>query len=403
MHLKTYLTLSITGIAILIAFLTSVHLIRNIFSYQPEFRVESYGTIDFIQYWSANELWLDGQNPYHPQEVLNLQKNLGYTHKEPTMMWNPPWLLPLISPLMTNTFEVSAYYWFLSGIIFPFFAIILFSIAMNFSINKLILALFSSMVFIPIHTSLVFGQIGCLILLGSTLYFIGIKKNLPYLEGFALLVLSAKPHVLYLLVLFRFLKLLRNGDMIYVLKTIAIPLFFILFFLINDLNTIKQWTSSLFGSHPEHIAVKDWIVVSFTGFLRNIIYLVSGDNAPWLMYVVPLISILGLFILKIKKCISEDVDTYFPCLAVSSLFLNPYGWLSDSACLLIIPLLLIGQVKPIKTARTCIFLICIQLACLPFVYVFSNTQHWLFWYPLLLGLVFWKIQTKKQKSLHKTS
>ncbi|NDC36940.1 MAG: hypothetical protein EBZ48_02685 [Proteobacteria bacterium] len=55
---------------------------------------------DFLQYWTAFQLVQQGQNPYDPQLMLALQKSLGLTAELPVMMWNPPWLLLLLSPVL---------------------------------------------------------------------------------------------------------------------------------------------------------------------------------------------------------------------------------------------------------------------------------------------------------------
>ena len=54
---------------------------------------------DFIEYWSAAKLTLDGQNPYDANLLLPLQQANGRTTDEAVMMWNPPWSLAVVLPL----------------------------------------------------------------------------------------------------------------------------------------------------------------------------------------------------------------------------------------------------------------------------------------------------------------
>ena len=51
---------------------------------------------DFIEYWAAARLTLDGQNPYDPHLLLPLQQAAGRNTDEAVMMWNPPWSLAVV-------------------------------------------------------------------------------------------------------------------------------------------------------------------------------------------------------------------------------------------------------------------------------------------------------------------
>src|SRR2546430_16338135 len=54
---------------------------------------------DFIEYWAAARLTLDGQNPYDPAQLLPLQRANGRQTDDAVMMWNPPWALAVVLPL----------------------------------------------------------------------------------------------------------------------------------------------------------------------------------------------------------------------------------------------------------------------------------------------------------------
>lgn len=366
--------------------------------YDFKLSATSYGTIDYIQYWSGNTLWSERKNPYDPKEMFELQNKIGHQDQEPTMMWNPPWILPFLSLLVGDSFETSAWNWLIFNIFITFFSIFVFAYVMRFSANTLTLSIISSFLFLPLHTSFSFGQTGSILLFGSVLYFIGIRNRIFTLEGFGLLILSLKPHVLYLLIVYRYLLLIKNRDFVYLFKISLIPFSFIFAFYLTNPLTINQWLTSLFGDQSNELAVKDWIVVSLTGFLRNISYMISGNSAQWLMKVVPLSAVIVLPLIESKKLIPQKVEEYFPYLATASLFFNPYGWLSDSSCLLLLPLLLfsyanqktvrISPKAPEKNLLLCQKLLLFQIASLPFAILFSDKQHWLFLYPPILLFVF---------------
>src|SRR4051812_49663660 len=54
---------------------------------------------DFVEYWAAAKLTLDGQNPYDPEQLLPLQRAAGRDTDEAVMMWNPPWAFAAVLPL----------------------------------------------------------------------------------------------------------------------------------------------------------------------------------------------------------------------------------------------------------------------------------------------------------------
>ncbi|HNT24824.1 MAG TPA: glycosyltransferase family 87 protein [Anaerolineales bacterium] len=54
---------------------------------------------DFIGYWSAARLNLNRQDPFSIQLLLDLQRQAGYQYDYPHIVWNPPWVMSLITPL----------------------------------------------------------------------------------------------------------------------------------------------------------------------------------------------------------------------------------------------------------------------------------------------------------------
>ena len=53
---------------------------------------------DFVQYWSASRLNRGGGNPYDANQLLVLQRSVGWDEELALMMWNPPWAIPLVTP-----------------------------------------------------------------------------------------------------------------------------------------------------------------------------------------------------------------------------------------------------------------------------------------------------------------
>src|SRR3990172_13387177 len=66
---------------------------------------------DFIEYWSAARLTLDGKNPYSPELMFEIQKPAGWLEGRPLMMWNPPWALTLVLPFGLLNYPIGQVFW----------------------------------------------------------------------------------------------------------------------------------------------------------------------------------------------------------------------------------------------------------------------------------------------------
>src|SRR4051794_33614346 len=67
---------------------------------------------DFVEYWAAGRLLLEGSNPYDPDLVHELGRQAGRSD-EGILMWNPPWALPLVLPLGMLPVRVAHLAWLL--------------------------------------------------------------------------------------------------------------------------------------------------------------------------------------------------------------------------------------------------------------------------------------------------
>src|SRR5690348_14084597 len=54
---------------------------------------------DFVEYWAAARLTLDGENSYDRAQLLPLQRAAGRDTDKAVMMWNPPWSMAVVLPL----------------------------------------------------------------------------------------------------------------------------------------------------------------------------------------------------------------------------------------------------------------------------------------------------------------
>ena len=83
----------------------------------------NFGENDFIQYWTAFQLHLNGLDCFDPKAVFELQKELAWKELRPLVMWNPPWILVLLSPIMFFDFILSAKLFLILNIVLLFLSL----------------------------------------------------------------------------------------------------------------------------------------------------------------------------------------------------------------------------------------------------------------------------------------
>ena len=153
---------------------------------------------DFIEYWAAARLTLDGENPYDPTKLLKLQQENGRDTDEAVMMWNPPWSLAVVLPLGLFSAREAQLLW----------------LAVNFlaigycgdrlwrmfggSADRRWIGWLIALTALPTAFALQSGQIGPLLLLGAVLFLECERRGWPALAGAATVLLAVKPHLAYL-------------------------------------------------------------------------------------------------------------------------------------------------------------------------------------------------------------
>ncbi len=153
---------------------------------------------DFLEYWSASHLQLTGHNPYSPEELLALQKSIGWPWDGPLMMWNPPWTLVFVMPFGLLSFEMSRvlWLWVSLGLLlvctdwaWRFYG----GLSQHRWLARLV-----SFAFLPTLLVLYLGQVGPLILAGVVGFLYFEKRRRWWQAGAATVLIALKPQLLYL-------------------------------------------------------------------------------------------------------------------------------------------------------------------------------------------------------------
>jgi hypothetical protein len=166
------------------------------------YRFGSAGTKDFVEYWGAGQLLRGGENPYDFGKLCQLEAQQGVPPEAQVVMWNPPWLLVWIFPLLLLSFSAAALTWLLlSGVIVFGSASAVWRIfaASSLPNRALPLAWIATLVFLPTLSTLRMGQVSSLLLLGVAGFLYSVSRGRDFLAGAFLALTTVKLHVLYLL------------------------------------------------------------------------------------------------------------------------------------------------------------------------------------------------------------
>jgi len=161
----------------------------------------SPGTRDFSQYWSAGQLLLQGKNPYDSDELYRIEVSLGLPDEVPIIMWNPPWLLLWILPLLLLPFKVAALAWlFLNLVLILSCGTVIWRlVAPTQARRRIEVAWIATLAFLPGLFAIRSGQMPTLVLVGVVGFLYCTARDKPFLGGVFLVLTTIKPHLVYLL------------------------------------------------------------------------------------------------------------------------------------------------------------------------------------------------------------
>lgn len=170
------------------------------------------GSGDFIGYWSATHLFVNGENPYDPALMGMVQREIKTGRDVTVMVWNPPLLFAFFLPLGWLSFPVAKFIWMISSV-----AMVLGSSLMLAELYlpndrpeiRLLFFLFS--VCLPqVISGLVIGQVTFLVFFGLTVSLFLLNKGHVFWAGAALALTLIKPHLVILSLVYLLIYMARK-------------------------------------------------------------------------------------------------------------------------------------------------------------------------------------------------
>ena len=158
---------------------------------------EAAPLVDLVEYWSAAHLLVRGENPYSPPQMLAMERSAGWTRSDPLLMWNPPWALPFVLPMASLSYRTTYLLWLALNFVVVLVCANELWVHYGGSPEKWQRAWMLALAFVPTPIVLGLGQIGPLILAGTTMFLVW-RDRRPWLAGAATVLVGIKPQLLYL-------------------------------------------------------------------------------------------------------------------------------------------------------------------------------------------------------------
>jgi hypothetical protein len=276
---------------------------------------------DYVNYWSAGRLNVQGDNPYDLEQLLSLQTLGGWTEEWAIPTWYPPWVLPILMLFSQFEYSTSRILWFLASV-----CILVFAILQSWKMyagppKQVWVGLLIGTLFTPTIISLMLGQASPWILLGLMCFLIYIKQPRTYwLAGIFAGLTSIKPQLLILfwiaLLLWSFYQKkwhVLAGSAVTIITGFVISIGF-------NHNVIIEYIQSLQSSPPFYLATPT------IGYYLRVVF---GFDKTWLQFIPTLIGVIWLLYYWHLKKSNWDWLQEIPTLLFASLITAPFTWNHD--------------------------------------------------------------------------
>lgn len=291
---------------------------------------------DFVEYWTVSRLLLQHQNPYSLPEVFQIQRELGWRQPVPLIPLNPPWTLPLFTPLgLAHSYSFGWITWvtllacmiavssrFLMDLYFGDIRIL------EISDTGTYRSLFA-LTFYPTLLALKFAQTTPFVLLGLTGFLLLEKRRKEMWAGVALGLTSIKPNLVFLLwlaLLFRSVQLRKWKAIATALLTVAC------------LSAIAIMIDPQCFDQYRDLARSPLAFVFMSGIAGAVRTLFGARNTFWLQFVPPTAGLIWFVFYWLRHRGDWDWRERAPVLVTASLLTTSWGFLYDQV-LLTIPII----------------------------------------------------------------
>ncbi len=345
------------------------------------FGVSEFGKKDSIAFWAGVQNIVNGENPYDPERILEVQQLENSSQTSPQVFLNPPWSIPIFIPFFSSTFIVSTLIWKFSTVLFLLLSVVSFrDIFLNSKCSFGVLSLLA-ILHQPIFHLLHVGQNSFLLLFCCLFTFKNFYSR-PLLAGIACSVLSIKPQGVFLLGLLLILESFKRRNYVFLVSGLLGFLFLNGAVLVLRPEIFYNWRSI-------ELNPLNYVNSSLPSVLKLFLQNVTGEIYGWPSFILPGGAILLVTLLFLKGKLKLDNNGFLLTLLLSSLFC-PYIFFYEYTLLLPLSLYLFSRISRIdlefSEKRFDVYLLIVLNIAGVFITSLNPSLLTGIWVPLLLGL-----------------
>ncbi len=361
----------------------SIALLVVVYSQQTS-KQARIGTTDFIQYWAAAKLLIEGKNPYDSIAMVEVEQTIDSVRTEPILMWNPPWTLVLALPFALLPFGIASWFWLVVNVALALTCgMLLWHMYLRGRNLRIWLGALCTACFMPVLQAIQMGQISLWLLVGVTGFLVAIREKRFYLAGAALFFLTIKPHVVLIFIAAVVWWILREKKWRILVGGVA-ALF--------AASVVVGLISPAVFSQYLHAAASPplyWRSASMGTWLRTLF----GADKQWLQFLPTVIGLAGFIVWALRYKDNWEWPSLVPGLLLASTISSAYGWGFDQVTLIPAAVTLILGLKYLQPRQRILLL---GLYVLAQAVLLLETQLLVdssveYWFPLVLvSLYVWQ-------------
>ena len=279
---------------------------------------------DFVQYWSASRLNRGGGNPYDANQLLVLQRSVGWDEELALMMWNPPWAIPLVTPFGWLPYDLAHTVWVLASLVAVIVAAYLSWDIYKPQSRRHAVALVLAFLFLPTLGAINLRQISPWILLGVVGFLWAGQRGRWGLAGASAVLISIKPQLLYLFwpVLLLWCIQVRRWRPLAACAATALPLLAIA--MLSNPQVLAQYI---------HTSIHEPPLYWKSSALGTILRLVWGQERHWLQFAPSIAGLCWVVWYWVRHRADWSWPEQLPLLLLVSVATASYGWTHDMVVL----------------------------------------------------------------------
>ena len=330
---------------------------------------------DFVEYWAAASLTLEGQNPYDPALMLAKENAAGFSGTQPLLMLNPPPVLTLVLPFGALPYRQAALLWLIVNTVALLWCCIALWDLAGGARGLRWVAFCCGLAFVPSLFSLRLGQFSILLLLGLTLFLRFERESRLTAAAAASTLLLIKPHVVFLVGAALAAWWIRTRDRRFLLGAVA---------LIIMILVPLGFNSEVYGQYLQ-MSRTETLAHFSTSTLGTLLRIAVGDPSRFGLQFLPMVLGFAYLATRLRRYRNAEWDwgREMPALVTVSVATAAYGWVFDQVVLLVAGLPLLAsafRTGGIRLVAMLAFWLGVGAVAFAQAY-FAVNSFWYFWMP----------------------